>query len=148
MSHRHVGARAVAVTAALLVGTIWPTLVTASPERGALTADDDTTPPPAAIAPGPATGAAAAAAPIDSGEWGPLLDWGVQAKHMVTLSTGKVLVWSTGDNARVWDPTNGTFTLAPATFADLHCAGQATLPTVPAPRSPSCTTRPRTPGHA
>ena len=77
----------------------------------------------------PATDAdrAIAAAPIDSGEWGPLLDWGVQAKHMATLSTGKVLVWSTGDNARVWDPTTGTFTLAPATFGDLHCAGQSTL---------------------
>ena len=77
----------------------------------------------------PATDAdrAIAAAPIDSGEWGPLLDWGVQAKHMATLSTGKVLVWSTGDNARVWNPTTGTFTLAPATFGDLHCAGQSTL---------------------
>ena len=46
---------------------------------------------------------------------------------MATLSTGKVLVWSTGDNARVWDPSTGTFTLTPATFADLHCAGQSTL---------------------
>ena len=67
------------------------------------------------------------AAPIDTGQWGPLLDWGVMAKHMMTLSTGKVLVWSTGDNARVWNPSTGTFQLAPATFGDLHCAGQSTL---------------------
>ena len=40
---------------------------------------------------------------------------------------GKVLVWSTGDNARVWNPTTGTFTLTPFTFGDLHCAGQSTL---------------------
>ena len=46
---------------------------------------------------------------------------------MAMLSTGKVLVWSTGDNARVWDPTNGTFKLTPFTFGDLHCAGQSTL---------------------
>ena len=46
---------------------------------------------------------------------------------MAMLSTGKVLVWSTGDNARVWNPTNGTFTLTPFTFGDLHCAGQSTL---------------------
>ena len=46
---------------------------------------------------------------------------------MAMLSTGKVLVWSTGDNARVWDPTTGTFQLAPATFGDLHCAGQSIL---------------------
>ena len=46
---------------------------------------------------------------------------------MSMLHTGKVLVWSTGDNARVWDPATGTFTMAPATFGDLHCAGQSTL---------------------
>jgi hypothetical protein len=46
------------------------------------------------------------------GQWGPVLDWGVQAKHMIVLPTGNVMVWSTGDNARVWDvntdaPTKG-----------------------------------------
>ena len=46
---------------------------------------------------------------------------------MAMLSTGKVLVWSTGDNARVWDPAIGTFKLTPFTFGDLHCAGQSTL---------------------
>jgi PKD repeat protein len=56
-----------------------------------------------------------------------VLDWNQQAKHMALLSSGKVLVWSTGDNARVWDPTSGTFKLTPATFGDLHCAGQSTL---------------------
>lgn len=70
---------------------------------------------------------AALTAPSDTGAWGPIMDWGVQAKHMVMLSTGRVLVWSTGDNARVWDPITGTFTLSPATFGDLHCAGQTAL---------------------
>src|SRR6185436_5836977 len=61
------------------------------------------------------------------GEWGPLLDWGIQGKHMVLLNTGDVLVWSTGESARVWNPQTGGFTLTPATFGDLHCAGQVTM---------------------
>jgi hypothetical protein len=39
------------------------------------------------------------------GQWGPLLDWGIQGKHTAVLPTGDVLVWSTGDNARIWDPS-------------------------------------------
>src|SRR5262245_29573480 len=61
------------------------------------------------------------------GEWGQLLDWGIQGKHMVLLTTGDVLVWSTGESARVWNPQSGGFTLTPATFGDLHCAGQVTM---------------------
>ena len=38
-----------------------------------------------------------------------------------------MLVWSTGDNAQVWNPADGMFTPVPATFGDLHCAGQSTL---------------------
>ncbi|HSL75957.1 MAG TPA: kelch repeat-containing protein, partial [Candidatus Limnocylindrales bacterium] len=126
MSDRRVGARAAAIIGVLIASTVWPVTVLGSgtsPESS----DTRSATTPAAVRPAPAPPTATVAAPIDSGEWGPLLDWGVQAKHMVTLSTGKVLVWSTGDNARVWDPTTGTFTLTPATFADLHCAGQTTL---------------------
>lgn len=46
---------------------------------------------------------------------------------MVLQPTGKVLVWPTGDDARVWDPATGTFVQTPATFGDLHCAAQAML---------------------
>ena len=46
---------------------------------------------------------------------------------MAALPTGDVLVFSTGQNARVWDPETGQFTLAPALFGDLHCAGHASL---------------------
>jgi len=66
--------------------------------------------------------------PAQVGQWGQLLEWGIQGKHMVMLHTGDVLVWSTGENARVWDPETGAFTLVPATFGDLHCAGHVTLP--------------------
>lgn len=70
---------------------------------------------------------ALAETPDQIGEWDTLLNWGIQAKHMALMHTGKVLVWSTGDSARVWNPATGTFQLAPALFGDLHCAGQTTL---------------------
>lgn len=71
---------------------------------------------------------AGAATSDQVGQWGPVLDWGIQGKHMSALATGDVLVWSTGQNARVWDPETETFTQAPALFGDLHCAGEAQLP--------------------
>ena len=71
---------------------------------------------------------ATAATSDQAGEWGPVLTWGVQGKHMTLLPDGRVLVWSTGDTARVWDPATGQFILTPATFGDLHCAGQTVLP--------------------
>src|SRR3712207_4777993 len=67
---------------------------------------------------------ALAATPDQIGSWGPVLDWGFQGKHATVLSTGNVLLWSTGDNARVWNPATGAFTQTPALFGDLHCAGQ------------------------
>ncbi len=72
--------------------------------------------------------ASLAQTPDQIGEWGPVLDWGVQAKHMILLPTGEVLVWSTGEDARVWDPsTDDSFTPTPFPHGDLHCASQATL---------------------
>ena len=109
----------------LLAGVIWVPTVSAT--AGTAAPDLDATTLAAALQPTPPPAAGVLAAPSDTGTWGPILDWGQQAKHMAMLSTGKVLVWSTGDNARVWDPTNGTFRLTPFTFGDLHCAGQSTL---------------------
>jgi PKD repeat protein len=65
--------------------------------------------------------------PDQVGQWGPVLDWGVQGKHMALLNTGSVLVWSAGDQARLWNPVTGEFTLTPAPFGDVHCASQVTL---------------------
>ena len=51
--------------------------------------------------------------PDQVGQWGPVLDWGVQAKHMMLLHTGKVLVWSPGRRRRPSGiPTTQQFTLA------------------------------------
>jgi PKD repeat protein len=65
--------------------------------------------------------------PDQVGQWGPVLDWGVQGKHMTLLHTGNVLIWSSGDQARIWNPDTGEFTLTPAPFGDVHCAGQVSL---------------------
>ena len=125
---RRARAWAIAFICLLAFGTVWAPAVTAT---ATTSATRPTTVAPArpltAIKPAAPQETTELAAPIDTGQWGPLLDWGVMAKHMMTLSTGKVLVWSTGDNARVWNPSTGTFQLAPATFGDLHCAGQSTL---------------------
>src|SRR5215211_5948530 len=81
-----------------------------------------------AVASSLAAPAAAITGPPDQvGQWGPVLDWGVQGKHMALLHTGKVLVWSTGATARVWDPATGSLAPTPAPFGDIHCAGQVTL---------------------
>ncbi len=128
MAIRRVGARAAAI-GLLVAGLVWAPAPTVSAASGRSAASTDLATPAPLTAPltTEPVSTTELAAPIDNGEWGPLLDWGIQAKHMVTLSTNKVLVWSTGSNARVWDPATGTFTLAPATFGDLHCAGQSTL---------------------
>jgi hypothetical protein len=124
---RRVGARAAAL-GLLVAGIVWaPGSTVSAGSAASVETTDLPRPVPLAAPVAPEIASVDAAAPIDTGEWGPLLDWGIQAKHMVTLSTNKVLVWSTGSNARVWDPATGTFTLAPATFGDLHCAGQSTL---------------------
>src|SRR5262249_21684966 len=65
--------------------------------------------------------------PAQVGQCGPVLNWGVQGKHMVLQPNGKLLVWPTGNDARVWDPATGAFLQTPAPFGDLHCAAQATL---------------------
>jgi len=73
-------------------------------------------------------GIASAQTPAEVGRWSPVIDWGVQAKHMILLPTGDVLVWSTGEDARVWDSsTVDSFTPTPFPFGDLHCASQASL---------------------
>lgn len=41
-----------------------------------------------------------------SGEWGPVLDWPLQAIHGVLLKTGKVLVADVFQ-VRIWDPATG-----------------------------------------
>ena len=76
----------------------------------------------------PTAAEVAALTTAETGQWSSVLDWGVMAKHMVVLPTGNVLVWSTGQDVRVWDSsTVASFTAAPFFAGDLHCAAQVTL---------------------
>src|SRR3954451_9726745 len=88
-----------------------------------------------------AAAVAAAGAPQDVGEWGPVVDWPVVGVHVALLANGKVLAYdSVGDNATetypvqdhtrgtVWDPATGT--QAPvdvATGYNIFCSGLAHL---------------------
>ena len=65
--------------------------------------------------------------PGQVGQWGSLMTWPVQGKHMTLLHNGKVLVWAKGEEAHVWDPTTGSITAKPAPFGDIHCGAQVTL---------------------
>ena len=44
--------------------------------------------------------------PSELGQWGPVMDWPIQATHAALLSTGKVLIWR-GRLSHLWDPTTG-----------------------------------------
>jgi PKD repeat protein len=121
-------------SAAFLIGTIVALITTAVAPTAALgqprvQASPATVAALSAPAPVRTTGAVqqASTTPDVVGQWSSVMDWGLQAKHMVALPTGKVIVWSTGANASVWDPATGSFTAAPALFGDLHCAGQSVL---------------------
>ena len=71
---------------------------------------------------------AQAADPLSTtGQWGPVINWGIFGKHMAMLPTGKVLAWPTGQDAFVWDPATQTKVAVPANFGDLHCAAQTFL---------------------
>jgi len=85
--------------------------------------------------------AAAAGAPQDVGQWGPVVDWPVVAVHVALLPNGKVLAYdSIGDNATetypvqdhtrgtVWDPVTGTQTRVDVdTGFNIFCSGLAHL---------------------
>ena len=85
--------------------------------------------------------AAAADAPQDVGEWGPVVDWPVIGVHVALLPNGKVLAYdSIGDHATetypvqdhtratVWDPATGTQTPVNVdTGFNVFCSGLAHL---------------------
>jgi hypothetical protein len=85
--------------------------------------------------------AAAAGAPQDVGQWGPVVDWPVVGVNVALLPNGKVLAYdSIGDNATesypvqdhtratVWDPATGTQTpVTVDTGYNIFCSGLAHL---------------------
>ena len=64
------------------------------------------------------------------GRWDPPplgYEWEVNAIHAAHLSTGKILVWPNGNNAKLWDPGTGSFTNVPNPDHNLGCSGQTAL---------------------
>ena len=54
-------------------------------------------------------------------------EWEVNAIHAVHLSTGKILVWPNGNNAKLWDPDDGSFTNVRNPDHNLGCSGHTAL---------------------
>ena len=69
--------------------------------------------------------------PSAVGQWnlGPL--WDIAPVHTVMLPNGKVMLWPgdyvSGDDPRLWDPTNNTLTSLPKAGYDLFCSGHIPL---------------------
>jgi hypothetical protein len=70
--------------------------------------------------------------PAVVGQWGPLVDSGMEAIHMHMLPTGKVLMYGYSadvhghDTPRIWDPDTGSFTLVD-TLKNIFCSGHTFL---------------------
>jgi len=70
--------------------------------------------------------------PAVFGQWGPLVDSGMEAIHMHLLPTGKVLMYGYSadthghDTPRIWDPATGVFTFVD-TLKNIFCSGHSFL---------------------
>ena len=65
--------------------------------------------------------------PARLGQWSTPVSTPMVAVHGILLNTGKVLTWSSGGTAQVWDTSTNTFTPAPDNFTDIFCAGHVVL---------------------
>jgi Domain of unknown function (DUF1929)/Bacterial Ig domain/Kelch motif len=66
--------------------------------------------------------------PDEIGSWGPVFDLGASAVHSVLMRNGKILLWRFSEHARVWDPADGSITLAPTSIGNFFCDGHVVLP--------------------
>jgi Domain of unknown function (DUF1929)/Bacterial Ig domain/Kelch motif len=71
--------------------------------------------------PGPGGG------PDEIGSWGPVFEIGARAVHSVLMRNGKILLWRFSELGRVWDPADGSITLAPTSIGNFFCGGQVNL---------------------
>src|SRR5436309_2970235 len=65
--------------------------------------------------------------PAAVGQWSPVMTWPRIAIHTHVLPTGKVLYWSRGGTATLWDPATNTNTPASNPGPDIFCAGHTFL---------------------
>jgi galactose oxidase-like protein/Kelch motif protein len=64
------------------------------------------------------------------GQWSAPIAWPIVAVHANLLPTGEILAWDDQVSthvARLWNPTSGVFTSAPATVTNIFCAGHCRL---------------------
>jgi hypothetical protein len=66
--------------------------------------------------------------PDDIGSWGRVFDLGASAVHSVLMRNGKILLWRFSEHARVYDPADGSITVAPTAIGNFFCGGQVVLP--------------------
>ncbi len=71
----------------------------------------------------------AQAQPDVVGQWGGVVNWPVVNIDISLLPNGKLLLWPRdgGVDARVWDPSNNSFTPVPLPTMNLFCAGHSFL---------------------
>jgi hypothetical protein len=65
--------------------------------------------------------------PSHIGQWSSPISTPMVLVHCILLNTGKIIAWSTGSQAELFDPSTNTFTLKPDNLTDLLCAGQVVL---------------------
>jgi hypothetical protein len=69
----------------------------------------------------------AQAQPSVTGAWSSVMNWPIVAVHMHLLPTGKILLWPYNDDPRIYDPANGSVTLAAKVGENPFCAGHSFL---------------------
>lgn len=69
----------------------------------------------------------ALAQPDVAGQWSSVIAWPVVNIDISVLPNGKLLLWPRdgGNQARIWDPSNNSFTPVPLPTMNLFCAGHA-----------------------
>lgn len=66
------------------------------------------------------------------GQWGPLMNWPLDAVHASLLPTGSVLLWDAWElggtpSAQLWNPATGTFTPVPNQTSQIFCSAHVHL---------------------
>jgi YVTN family beta-propeller protein len=62
-----------------------------------------------------------------NGQWSSPIATPMVLVHGLLLNNGKILAWSSGDQARIFDPATSSFTQVPDLITDVLCAGEVRL---------------------
>src|SRR3954471_5387115 len=84
-------------------------------------------PPSPALSAAPLSAELAAAAAVNSGQWGSVLQWPGVAVHAAMMPSGKVLFWDYTAKTQLWDPVANTLTDVSDPAFNAFCSGYAFL---------------------